>query len=218
MAAKQSSRSRRTSSVSGAEEASVVRRGRPPDRSLVRRILEATVAIVAEEGSAGFTMDAVARRAKVTKSTVYRYWNSKGSLMIDAYLSIDQRDHKINTGSLIRDLELALKEDFMAVKDPRFARLGVAILLESQIDPELAGLMREKTIIGLRQNRKEMLQRGIVRGEINPAANLEVVLDMELGAMWYRTLVGLVPLDRAYPERLAAQLARGLRVTASRWS
>jgi AcrR family transcriptional regulator len=176
--------------------------------------MEATVEIVAEQGSAGFTMDAVARRAKVTKSTVYRYWPSKGALMIDAYLSIDQRDHKINTGFLMKDLELALKEDFMAVKDPRFARLGVAILLESQIDPELAALMREKTILGLRQKRKEMLQRGIVRGEISPAANLEVVLDMELGAMWYRTLSGFVPLDVAYPERLAAQLSKGLRVTA----
>jgi AcrR family transcriptional regulator len=159
-------------------------------------------------------MDAVARRAKVTKSTVYRYWPSKGALMVDAYLSIDQRHHKINTGALVRDLELALKEDFMAVKDHRFARLGVAILLESQIDLELAALMREKTIFELRQTRKKMLQRGVVRGEITPAANLEVVLDMELGAMWYRTLVGFVPLDGAYPERLAAQLARGLRAAA----
>jgi AcrR family transcriptional regulator len=186
--------------------------GRPTDQEITARILEVTVSIVAEEGCAGLTMDKVASRASVPKSTIYRRWSSKGALVVDAYVSVASLYQQvIDTGFLRRDLELALTEDFAAMRDTRVARLAMAILAECQANRELAVLVQKKVLVGRRQQRKEMLQRGIVRGEVAPTANLDVALDMELGAMWYRVVCGFIPFDAGYPLRLAAQLERALR-------
>lgn len=191
--------------------------GRPADREITARILEMTVRIVAEEGCAALTMDEVARRARVPKSTIYRRWSSKGALLVDAYVSVASLYQKvIDTGSLRRDLESALTEDFAAMRDTRVARLAMAILAECQANRELAVLIKNKILVGRRQQRKEMLRRGLARGEIAPTANLDVALDMELGAMWYRIVCGFIPFDAGYPLRLAAQLERALRTAAAR--
>jgi AcrR family transcriptional regulator len=191
--------------------------GRPADREITARILEVTVSLVAERGCAALTMDEVARRARVPKSTIYRRWSSKGALLVDAYVSVASLYQQvIDTGSLRRDLESAQTEDFAAMRDTRVARLAMAILAECQSNRELAVLIGKKILVGRRQQRKEMLLRGTVRGEVAPTANLEVALDMELGAMWYRIVCGFIPVDPGYPLRLAAQLERALRNDAER--
>src|SRR5690349_9908712 len=49
-----------------------------------RRVLDSALAVLDEDGLAGFTMEAVARRAGASKATRYRHWASAGELLVDA--------------------------------------------------------------------------------------------------------------------------------------
>ncbi|MBB3042210.1 TetR family transcriptional regulator [Nocardioides sp. LMS-CY] len=84
-------------------------RGRPRTPGAEERILDAALAEYGEHGWSGFTMDAVARRAGVGKSTVYLRWSDKDALLTDAVASHGLELTAVDTGSLAGDLtQLAL--------------------------------------------------------------------------------------------------------------
>src|ERR1700710_2802836 len=81
------------------------RAGRPRDPSRDEAIVAATLAIFAEEGYAGVTIEGVAARAGVGKATVYRRWVSKEQLVVDAVkLGCHLTDHLPDTGDVRADL------------------------------------------------------------------------------------------------------------------
>lgn len=84
-------------------------RGRPRTPGAEERILDAALAEYGEHGWSGFTMDAVARRARVGKSTVYLRWSDKDALLTDAVTTHGRELAAVDTGSLEGDLtQLAL--------------------------------------------------------------------------------------------------------------
>lgn len=84
-------------------------RGRPRTPGAEERILDAALAEYGEHGWAGFTMDAVARRARVGKSTVYLRWSDKDALLTDAVTNRGLKLTAVDSGSLEGDLtQLAL--------------------------------------------------------------------------------------------------------------
>jgi AcrR family transcriptional regulator len=187
------------------------RRGRSRDRSLSKRILQSALEIIMIEGYSRFTIDAVARRAGVPKSTMYRRWPSKGALLADAFVNmVPFVSSDIDSGSVREDLQLAFKAEFSVLRDPRVRQLIVGILMESQTSVEAAAFVRERAVAVRRRSGVLLLQRGIARGEVNPAADLDAALDMALGAMWYRFLTGTAPLDDMFARELGAQLANSL--------
>jgi AcrR family transcriptional regulator len=187
------------------------RRGRSRDRSLSKRILQSALEIIMMEGYSRFTIDAVARRAGVPKSTMYRRWPSKGALLADAFVNmVPFVSSHIDSGSLREDLELAFKGEFAVLRDSRARQLVVGILMESQTSVEAAASVRERAVAVRRRSGVLLLQRGIARGEVDPAADLDAALDMAIGAMWYRFLTGTGPLDDTFAHELATQLANNL--------
>ena len=70
-------------------------------------ILDATLALLAEQGVGGLTVDAVAARAGVGKATVYRHWASRADLIVDSISSLLTDDEALEHGNLREDLEAA---------------------------------------------------------------------------------------------------------------
>src|SRR5579875_596798 len=98
-------------------------RGRPRSEGADRAILEAAAALLAERGLARMSIEEVAARAGVAKTTVYRRWTSKGAVALDAfvtrYLALQPLP---DTGNLRGDLLKALRNWRRAVSDPLIAR------------------------------------------------------------------------------------------------
>lgn len=132
-------------------------------------ILGTALELLAESGYAAMSMDALARRARVSKSTIYGRWPGKGPLIVDALrLAGRQAADPAPTGTLRGDL-LALGRGF-DVSRPPTAGLLVALAHAAQTDADLARAVEENLGGPFRTAVLAIVDRAIERGEIRPAA------------------------------------------------
>ncbi|MEQ6902346.1 TetR/AcrR family transcriptional regulator [Nocardioides sp. YIM 152588] len=138
-------------------------------------ILDATVQILAEVGYDLLTMDAVATRAKASKATLYRRWNGKPALVLDAILSQKERHDLPDTGSLRGDL-LALTCGMGGLTDgTQVAILGSLITAVSR-DREFADIFHRDFIGPKAEQNRQVFVRAQERGEIPRDLDLDVLV------------------------------------------
>jgi AcrR family transcriptional regulator len=176
-------------------------RGRPPSEGTERAILQATSELLAERGLAAMTIEEVAARARVGKASVYRRWPSKGTLAFDAFVTdFIERQPVPDTGNLRDDLFGLLRSWVRAVRQPTTGRTLKGLLAEVQRDPELADAWRERFVAPLRERHDAVFRRAVERGEIEPGANIGLLLDFLYGPAYHRLLHGHLPLNDAFVE------------------
>jgi AcrR family transcriptional regulator len=199
-------------SAAPASGAAVVRRGRPRSQDADRAILLAATEILAERGLGGMSIEEVAARAGVAKTTIYRRWPSRGALALDAFLAEFQGQQPLpDTGTLRGDLLAALRAWIRSVTRTSAGPVLAGLIAETQQDPDLAAAWRERVVTRLRDQHKIMLDRAIQRGEIAAGTDQEVVLDLLFGAAYHRLLHGHQPLTDAFARQVVDLVVAGLR-------
>jgi AcrR family transcriptional regulator len=181
-------------------------RRRPGGRSArVRRsILDATVEALVETGYAGLSVDEVARRAGVHKTTIYRRWPDVGALIIDALLDRQRGNVPIpDTGELRSDLLALLDAVTASITSPD----GRALLRAAQESgpPELESLVHRFWHARFALAR-EIFQRAADRGEIAPELDHDLMVELAVAPLFFRQLVTREPLSRAFRARLVDAL------------
>jgi AcrR family transcriptional regulator len=170
-------------------------RGRPRSQEADRAILTATAELLAERGLAAMSIEEVAARAGVGKTTIYRRWPSKGLLALDAFVaSFREEQAQPDTGTLRGDMLAALRAWVRAVTQTPMGSMLTGLIAEAQHDPELRGAWRDRVLEPLRRQHRIMLDRAIARGEIDPSVDQDVVLDLFFGAAEHRLLLGHLPM------------------------
>src|SRR5215472_11856181 len=153
-------------------------RGRPRSLEADRAILTATVELLAERGLAAMSIEEVAARAGVGKTTIYRRWPSKGLLALDAFVASFREEQPMpDTGTLRGDMLVTLHAWVRAVTQTPMGPMLTGLIAEAQHDPQLRGAWRDRVLEPLREQHRVMLDRAIARGEIEPSVDREVVLD-----------------------------------------
>ncbi len=187
-------------------------RGRPRSERAHQAILDAANEILEERGLVDLTIDEVAQRAGASKTTIYRRWPTKGTLVFEAF-SADflARQPSPDTGSLRGDLLAALRSWIRVVKGTVKGRTLVGLIGEVQRDPELAAVWRERFITPVRARHRTMVDRAIERGEISPEADPEVVLDLVYGAAYHRLLQSHLPLSDRFAQAVVDTVVAGVR-------
>lgn len=173
-------------------------------------ILAAAIRMLADHGYDGLTMEGVASEAGVGKATLYRRWPSKIDLVLDAIRSmkpmVDIPDH----GSVRADLIDLLQGAVSWGGDGDYTEVLSALMSELRRNSELATVYREQFLAPRRAESTMMIQRGIDRGEVRPDVDLELVLDMLIGTIVYRTTISGGELTEAVAERAVDQVLRGI--------
>ncbi|HTG47164.1 MAG TPA: TetR/AcrR family transcriptional regulator [Actinomycetota bacterium] len=166
--------------------------GRPRDPEADRAILRATIELLAEEGYDGLSIEAVAARAGVGKTTVYRRWPSKEPLVVDAIRHYKMpedppapRDDETTREALSRILGGFVK----TVGRSESGRMMAGLVAEMARNPELATAVRAGLLQHRRGHVAGILERGIERGEVRSDVDLEVVADMLGGLIVMRVLL-----------------------------
>lgn len=160
-------------------------------------ILEATLELLLDVGYDRLTMDAVARRSRASKATLYRRWADKPSLVVDAMVRAKHAPHVDNhdTGSLRGDLVTTFCGAHGIGRNEATGMLGSVITALSS-DPEFARRFREAFIAPKVQVSRDIYQRAIDRGEIPADVDIDIIAPALAGILLHRSFVmGLVPDD-----------------------
>lgn len=185
--------------------------GRPRKPGLDDEILDATLDLLDSVGYSDLRVDDVANRVGVAKSTVYRRWPSKATLVSAAidrlYLG---RVTVPDTGDLRSDLVALLDNSYaLIVAGP--GRVLPDLLRESGRTPELTDLISE-TMHARRRLYTQVLNRAIARGEIPPEVDTELAIDLLLGPLWVRLLVTGAPVTSKTAREVVDSILPGLLV------
>jgi AcrR family transcriptional regulator len=149
--------------------------GRPVDPEIETRVFEAVREVYTETGWAGFSVHAVATRARVGKAAIYRRWLSKEDLIVDAIMSMELAP-VVDRGSLREDLIAIVQGELGEYLTPAgLVRLRAQV--EAKVYPELFGAAMER-FRRLRINGgRVVVNNAIARGELSETADGIILLD-----------------------------------------
>jgi AcrR family transcriptional regulator len=183
--------------------------GRRRNDAAREAILDAAMRLLTNRGDEPLTVDTLAREAGVGKQTIYRWWSTKGEVLLEAMdryarLEVPTPD----TGSLREDLEQFLAATFRGAAEPATSAMLRALAGESATNPHVADLLRGFTETR-RVTLRALLERGLARGELAPGVDLDLIVDQVYGVLWYRLLLGHRPLTADAATHLASALLKG---------
>jgi AcrR family transcriptional regulator len=187
------------------EERAVARRPGGRSARVRRKVFDATLALLADSGYQSLTIDAVAARAGVNKTTVYRNWPTKASLIRaaaeDRSASLVRTD---TTGDPERDLVAMLTSVAANLASPVGQALVIATLNEAD-DPQV------------REARAEFWRvrfdaaRGVVKAAtgVTDDAEADAVIEQLIAPLYLRALVTGTAIDRGFIERTVRGVLAG---------
>jgi AcrR family transcriptional regulator len=177
--------------------------GRPRSDASRSAILKAAYTILREGGFAGFTVEGVAARAGAGKATIYRWWKTKGTLAIEAFLAAlaPRMDARDDTSSAIADLRTHVHHA-AGVYRGRTGQLLRELIALGQEDSATSKVLRTDFIEPRRQAALRLLRRAQQSGELPRHTDIDVLADALWGPIFHRLLVTRMPIDRSFVEKL----------------
>jgi AcrR family transcriptional regulator len=171
-----------------------------------KAILAATRELIAERGVGGLTIEGVAARSGVAKTTIYRRWRDRDELalaiLIDMTAAVnappDLGDTRMELLTFVKTATRIIKVD----------RIVQGLVSEIATKPHLARAYREQ-IVDLRLAEvKSVIDRGIARGDLPPDTDLRVAHELLVGPLFYRLLFTGAPLNKAHANQVVDAVMR----------
>lgn len=170
-------------------------------RALVR---DATQAELAERGFQGLTVEGVAERSGVHKTTLYRRWGGVDGLVVNALdLTTEDSWAPPDTGSLAGDLAAVTREVVAVFADPTLGPSSQAFIVASFHSERAATALRGVFADRLRRT-EVVVARAVARGELPGGADAAALVRVALAPLYFRLLVTREPLDGTVADQSAA--------------
>jgi AcrR family transcriptional regulator len=185
--------------------------GRKRDEAARQAILSAAFALMQESGLSAFSIEGVAARAGVGKTTIYRWWASKGLLAVEAFLvtaepTIEFPESASTRADILRQMQslatLYRGPTGQVVRD----MLGAAQHDSAMREAFNAGFLEPR-----RQMARSVFQRGVERGEFLSTISADAAIDALWAPIYYRMLVSGTAIDEAFVNAHADIVLRGLQ-------
>lgn len=187
-------------------------RGRPRNPQTHEAILGAARDLLRSQGYARFSIERVAADAGVSKASIYRRWPTKGALLLDLYMAGLPSDAiAADAPSLREELHRYLLATIRRVNDEGWREILRSLVAEAQYDEGTARLMQDKVIRPRREAGLRLLHSAQRRKEIAADGDLELILDMLFGPLWYRLLFDHAPIDEDFASRLLELVLHALK-------
>ena len=190
-------------------------KGRAPERRSDRAriaVLHAADDLLVERGYAAVTIEGIAARAGVAKQTIYRWWPSKFDVLMDTFLQDAEGALRIpDTGSTAGDLRQHLRQLARFLTESPAGKVLLALIGQAQHDEAMAAVFRRRFLDERRALDREILERGLARGDIRPDTDLELALDLIYGPVYHRVLLTGLPVDPAFTDGLINNVLAALK-------
>ncbi|MQA93155.1 MAG: TetR family transcriptional regulator [Streptosporangiales bacterium] len=178
--------------------------GRPRSERAAQAILDATLDLLGETGVAGLSIEAVAARAGVGKTTIYRRWSGKDDLIIDALASLKAPAPEPLEESVREDLVAQLNATRATAGDMR-SRCAIGLVMgEGDRYPHLVERFHADVVEPRREVLRGVLRRGVASGELRADLDVDAAAVLLSGAMMMT--VRECPLGEQVPESAARRI------------
>jgi AcrR family transcriptional regulator len=184
--------------------------GRPRTRGTDEAVVRAALELLGEGGYDAMTMEGVAARAGVAKTTVYRRWPSRADLLLEVARHLAAPVRVRPTGDLRNDLVAAIRDAMRVLESPAARRAIPRVLAEAHESEELATLLAAFWA-ERRGKLMALLEAGVRDGQIAADLDRGSAVDALYGPIWYRFLVTRAPLTRRVAEAIVDTALDGLR-------
>jgi AcrR family transcriptional regulator len=179
--------------------------GRKRSEQARTAILNAALALLRQRPYAAVSCDMIAAEATVGKQTIYRWWNNKADVVLEALSEHARAVTAPETGSLESDVREFFEATFRLVRGPRgTGPVLKGLMAEAQFDPAFA-----RRFAAFIETRRSALRAVLARHSSADEQELGTLVDMLFGAFWYRLLLGHAPLTSSVAATLGKLAARG---------
>jgi AcrR family transcriptional regulator len=175
------------------------------DRSK-KAVLTTTYDLLTEAGLSGVSVDEVARRSGVAKTTIYRHWASREALLLDACSKLASRPPVPDTGTVRSDLEQLACRVAVRFREP-FATVMPSIIDAAERDKNLAEL-QSRIHAEMRGALITVIERAKERGELPNSQDAREIVAGILGPILYRRYFYREPLDEAFSKKVVERTLR----------
>jgi len=185
-------------------------RGRPRSQQARRAILDATRALVEEGGYDAATIEAVAARAGVGKTTIYRWWPNRPSLVVELLMGMAAENVPMPSGP---DPLAAVRTEMRGIAgaaDHLMGRLLTSLLGEAQRDPEIRAVLLGGLFYPRSEATAKMIRQAQAAGRLRKDVPAHVIVDLLVGPLFYRMFVRHQPLNDAFVSRVFNCVISGL--------
>ena len=191
--------------------------GRPRSAETHQAILDATLALVARDGIRGATIEAIATQAGVGKTAIYRRWQTKDALVLDALSELQAQIRIIDSGNIRNDLISILGDFFYQIEiHPLLKGLILRVLGEAKERPEFLQALIERLYTPRRQQWENLFLHAQQRGELRADIDLSLVAGLIMGPVFYHMLTShFAPITytlRELPERIVDAVLQGVGI------
>jgi len=189
------------------------RKGRPPLQTAASHdaIMDAVYALLQKKSVRDLTMEEVAKRAKVGKPTLYKWWPTKATLVL-AMLCERMAPNLEMPTVLTADESLRFRvRQLIDAFNGRFGKIVAGLIAEGQSEPAILQEFFDRWVSPRRNATIADLQRGKNACELRSETEPELLNDAIFGAIYYRLLLRSGPLTRRFGEELVEQVIRGHR-------
>jgi AcrR family transcriptional regulator len=159
--------------------------GRPRSIQSHQAMLQATLELLAEVGFEGMSIDAIATRAGIGKTTIYRRYTSKEELVADAIESIREEIVIPNTGNLQNDIDALIQNAAQITLKPLGRQTVAMIIGSASSNPQFAQIYWTKYLQPRRKTFAVVLDRAKARNEILTDLDSDLVFDTMSAIMLY---------------------------------
>ena len=165
-------------------------------------ILRATADLLIELGATGVTIDGVAERSGVAKTTIYRHWKSRSSLVVDAFESLLAPSAlPSHNGPIRQQLEAILVHFVHGLTRSEWARAVSTLIDGADRDPEMRQLLHDFLAVRMEPGR-DALRAAVERGELGADLDVDEAIAMLVGPIFYRRFVSRENLDEPFVMQL----------------
>lgn len=171
-----------------------------------RQVIAATVAVLAEDGVSGVSVESVASRSGVARTTIYRRWGTPQALMLEALLEeLAPRSSRVaDTGSLRGDLRAVL-DDVLAFNTSQQGRGIMQAVFIQRSSAQIASAVqaywtRRFDAVG------EIVRRAVARGELDADVPEALIIEMAAAPLYFRLFILWKTVDDAYLDQIVDRI------------
>ncbi|MET8085444.1 TetR/AcrR family transcriptional regulator [Micromonospora sp. NPDC005237] len=179
----------------------------------IRRALMQELAAV---GYGRLSIEAVARRAGVSKTAIYRRWSSKLDLVVEIVAAAAHGKLPVlDTGTLRGDLALLFQAVAHALRHPLASQIIPDLLAEAARNPAIEETLRQVLHARQQEIGGRLVTRAVQRGELPADTDPDAAVDLIVGPLYWRLAIARLPLTDSYLDNLVESVAAGLGATNS---